>query len=61
MQLPNRPIQHIVESVSFRIFSASVPDVWLVREVTERDYGIDCYLELVAPTGDLTGDLVDAR
>jgi len=35
-----------------------VPDHWIVREVTERDYGIDCYIELVSNDNRLTGDLV---
>ena len=44
MRMPKRPIQHVVEAESFRVFAASVPESWIVREVSERDYGIDCYL-----------------
>lgn len=51
-------MQHISESSSYKIFRDSVPDHWIVREVTERDYGIDCYVELVNNNLDLTGDLV---
>lgn len=61
MKLPKRPKQHIIESASFKVFSMHVPNEWIVREVTERDYGIDCYLELVTPEGDLTGNLVSVQ
>lgn len=58
MKLPSRPKQHISETASFKLFSSKVPDNWIIREVTERDYGIDCYLELVDDDDSLTGDLV---
>lgn len=57
MGLPQRNKQHISETKSHRIFRNSIPDHWLVREVTERDYGIDFYVEL-ADSQRLTGDLV---
>lgn len=36
---------------------AKLPDHWIIRELTERDYGIDAYVELVKPNGDVTGDV----
>ena len=35
-----------------------MPNNWIVREPTERDYGIDCYVELVNDKNQLTGDIV---
>lgn len=58
MKLPERPKQHISETASFKLFASKVPDNWIIREVTERDYGIDCYIELVSDDNKLTGDLV---
>lgn len=47
MKYPERIDKHITESSSYKIFSNAIPDNWIVREVTERDYGIDCYVEIV--------------
>lgn len=58
MELPKRTKQHISESASFKLFQSKIPDNWLIRETTERDYGIDCYLELVNEKDELTGELV---
>lgn len=58
MELPKRSEQHISESKSYRIFRNNIPDHWVVREVTERDYGIDCYVELVDNQKRLRGDLI---
>ncbi len=60
MRYPRRTSQHISESESFRILQQRVPSSWLVREVTERDYGTDCYIELV-PHGDLVGHLASVQ
>ena len=57
MGLPQRNKRHISESKSAKIFRNNIPDHWLVREVTERDYGIDFYVEL-SDSQRLTGDLV---
>jgi len=58
MDLPKRSLQHISETNSYRIFEDSLPEHWIVREVTGRDYGIDCYVELLSNNHRLTGDLV---
>lgn len=57
MKLPKRVPQHISETASFKLFSSKIPDNWIIRDVTERDYGIDCYLELVNDQNELTGEL----
>lgn len=61
MDLPIRSKQHISESKSFRIFRNNVPDEWIIRDITERDYGIDCYLEIVGNDQRLTGELVSIQ
>jgi uncharacterized protein DUF4365 len=50
MDSPKRPSQHIQESRSMRAFSGRLPDAWILRHVTERDYGLDCLVEI--PIGD---------
>lgn len=56
MQFPKRPEEHIRETRSFKLLNAAIPDSWLLREVTERDYGVDAYVEIV--TGHvLSGEL----
>ena len=57
MKLPKRVPQHISETASFKLFSSKIPDSWIIRDVTERDYGVDCYLELVNDNNELTGEL----
>lgn len=57
MKLPKRVPQHISETASFKLFSSKIPDNWIIRDITERDYGIDCYLELVSDNNELSGEL----
>lgn len=57
MKLPKRVPQHISETASFKLFASKIPDNWIIRDVTERDYGIDCYLELVNENNELSGEL----
>lgn len=58
MKMPKRPLQHVSETASFKIFSNQIPNHWIIREVTERDYGIDCYVEIVDKDNNLTGHLI---
>jgi hypothetical protein len=57
MKLPKRVPQHISETASFKLFSSKIPNSWIIRDITERDYGVDCYLELVNDNNELTGEL----
>lgn len=57
MEFPKRPESHVIESTSFRIFSNAIPNDWIIREVTEKDYGIDCYVE-ICENGYMTGKLL---
>lgn len=61
MKLPQRHPNHILETMSWKILQAALPSTWILREVTERDYGIDAYLELVTNDGFVTGDLVSLQ
>lgn len=58
MKYPKRIDSHVSESLSFSAVSSSLPKDWIIREVTERDYGVDLYVELVGASGNVTGDMV---
>jgi hypothetical protein len=61
MNLPQRHPNHIIESKSWKILQAAIPAHWILRDITERDYGIDAYLELVTNDGFVTGHLVSLQ
>lgn len=60
-EFPQRTIQHITETASYKIFSKNIPNYFIIREVTERDYGIDCYIELTNERNQLTGNMVSIQ
>ncbi|WP_299214329.1 DUF4365 domain-containing protein [uncultured Dokdonia sp.] len=57
MDYPERIPNHIKETTSYKIFANHIPDSWIIRDVTERDYGVDCYVEMVNEKNQLIGDL----
>jgi len=57
MEFPKRSNEHVIQSESWRIFKQKIPSKWIPRELTERDYGIDAYIEIVFPDGKITGEL----
>lgn len=61
MQLPSRDAKHVTETSSYKIFSRNIPDHWIIRDVSERDYGIDCYIELVNNQNQVTGELISVQ
>lgn len=61
MKLPKRHPTHIIESKSWKVLQAKLPSHWILREVTERDYGVDAYIELVTTEGEVTGELVSIQ
>lgn len=61
MKYPKRSISHIKESASWKIFNSKAPNEWIIRNVTERDYGIDSYVEIVSPNGDVRGELCSVQ
>lgn len=57
MRLPKRSDQHISESDSFTVLRQLLPREWVIRELSERDYGIDVYVEIVGKKQVLSGDM----
>lgn len=47
---------HIMESESFKIFVQVLPKEWVVRDLSERDYGIDLLVEIFSE--DKKGDFL---
>lgn len=61
MKFPKRPEAHVKEAEAWRLLQNLAPKEWIVREVSERDYGIDIYIELVSKDGNLTGQLMSVQ
>src|SRR5262249_23244534 len=61
MKLPKRIDTHVTETESWRLLQSVAPKEWIVREVSERDYGIDCYVEIASKDGHITGELISAQ
>lgn len=59
-EFPTRAESHKSETSSGKIFNNIMPDDCIVRGVSERDYGIDYYIELTHGS-QLTGDLVSIQ
>lgn len=60
LKFPKRSKTHLTETESWRVLDSVAPKDWIVREVTERDYGIDAYIELVGKNDEVTGQLMSA-
>lgn len=58
MNLPKRADTHITDTAALRILQNAVPDNWILRGTTERDYGVDAYLEFVNDKNEVTGDQI---
>lgn|GEM_PF-1325369 len=61
MEFPLRTPEHVMETESFKALDACIPSQWILRHVTERDYGIDCLVEIVADNGEMRGDLISIQ
>lgn len=61
MKLPKRADTHVMETKSVRIMHSLAPDDWILRDVSERDYGIDFYIELSNKADEITGDLLSIQ
>ena len=57
MVLPQRADNHIRETAGYKVLESKIPAEWMIRDVTEKDYGIDCYIELVDNNNRLTGEI----
>ncbi|PKM47518.1 MAG: hypothetical protein CVV03_03070 [Firmicutes bacterium HGW-Firmicutes-8] len=61
MRFPKRTDKHIKESDSWKVLQIRTPAEWIIREVTERDYGVDAYIELVSVSGEVSGNLCSVQ
>ncbi len=61
MKFPERSTTHKIEAASWRLLQELAPEEWIVREVSERDYGVDAYIEVTKPTGEVTGNLISVQ
>lgn len=57
IELPKRADNHIRETSGYKVMESLIPAEWIIRSVTERDYGVDCYIELVDEFNRLTGEI----
>jgi hypothetical protein len=56
MNLPNRPLSHIIETESINHIKSAFGSDWIFRNQEDRDYGIDIHLERFKgenPTGEV--------
>ena len=58
MDFPTRAPEHVSESSSLKIVRNSLPALWVVRDISERDYGIDLYVEMVHHDAKLRGNML---
>jgi hypothetical protein len=58
MDFPKRDLTHIIERQALEILIQQLPKEWIVREMTERDYGIDLYIEIIKEDKKVTGELI---
>ncbi|WP_174169327.1 DUF4365 domain-containing protein [Pseudoalteromonas sp. JC28] len=56
-RLPTRSTNHTSESFSYKVFSRAIPNHWIIRDLSERDYGIDVLIEYVTDDNEVTGKL----
>lgn len=58
---PERHPNHISETSSYKKFQNAIPDTWVIREPTERDYGIDAVLELTQNHNQVSGKMASIQ
>lgn len=46
-----RTYQHVIDTKAIKKTLQAIPDYWVVRELSERDYGIDLMLEIFSEAG----------
>lgn len=57
-EYPVRAVTHVSETESLTILRQALPSLWVIREVSERDYGLDVYVEIVGDDRMMRGNLV---
>lgn len=58
LKYPQRSETHVKETESERLLHSLAPREWIIRQISERDYGIDIYVEIATQSGEITGDLI---
>ena len=57
---PLRAVQHVSETKAIALFRKRLPSAWVIRELSERDYGLDALVEI--PTkGRMMGKVIAAQ
>lgn len=56
-KFPKRHKNHILETMSYKVFNNALPNHWMVRELTERDYGFDALVELTTVNNEVDGKI----
>lgn len=46
-----RTYQHVIDTKAVKKTINSIPDYWVVRELSERDYGVDLMIEIFSESG----------
>ncbi len=59
-ELPKRTPQQVADTAATVLFKKSLPNDWVVRELSERDYGIDALVEMTSK-GRMTGNVIAAQ
>jgi len=57
MKFTIRSETHEIESESWTLLRSKAPTNWIVREVSERDYGVDFYVEMANTNREITGEI----
>jgi len=60
LELPIRAPQHVADTAAVLLFKNSLPKDWVVRELSERDYGIDALVEITSGER-MTGNVIAAQ
>jgi hypothetical protein len=51
MCMSTRSLTHVIDTKAVKAVICAIPDHWVVRELTERDYGIDLVVEIFEAAG----------
>lgn len=55
---PQRHHSHVTDSKAKSMLRSAIPPEWMLRELSENDYGIDFQLEFTSPCNQVTGQIV---
>ncbi|NKI76212.1 DUF4365 domain-containing protein [Dickeya sp. CFBP 2040] len=58
---PLRHDTHVTDSTAKKILANAIPSEWMLRELSENDYGIDFLLEFSTPDNQIIGQLAGVQ